>query len=343
MGGIVARHAVTRLGQALVPAIITMSTPHLIPPMTFERGMQDVYNEIDAFWRNTAETDTVYSVPPVLISICGGTADTQISSDSCALQSITRPSVSDETALSDSVDEGTLAVFTTGMEGVWTGVDHQAMVWCDQVRRVVATTLLDMSASLHDNVDDHRRLHRKLIQTARRRLSGERMEEELQGKVSTQQRVSTAKHESLTPKHSTFRDDGSGYSAFTLDVPRNASRFQIIGNTRMNGVGRKGGAAVTLHLGSADGISLVQHGMMALTTLRILPQSSGLGDKAAQRESFPVQGEGVKDEEVLTYAEAEFGPADHTRKIVLQMAGPGWGTVALLAGDSGVGKCSKNE
>lgn len=29
MGGIVARHAVTRMGEASVPAIITMSTPHV--------------------------------------------------------------------------------------------------------------------------------------------------------------------------------------------------------------------------------------------------------------------------------------------------------------------------
>lgn len=342
MGGIVARHAVTRLGEATVPAIMTMSTPHLIPAVTFERGMQEIYNEIDTFWQNTAPLDSPYSVPPVLISICGGTADTQISSDSCALQPI-GPGSNSKTAQSDIIDNGTFAVFTTGMEGVWTGVNHQAMVWCDQVRRVVATTLLDMSATIHDHPADLVRMRGELAKTARRRLLGERTKEELQGKAAKLLSVSTSKHRPLNSEHPTFRHDGSGRSAYRVVVPRNATRLQIISNGRLNGVGRKGGSAMTLHLESANANSLAQHGSMPLTTLRILPKSSGLTSEAIQRESFPVQGEGVRDEEVLTYAEAEFEAADHERKIVLQMEGSGWGSVALLAGDKSVGTCFMNK
>jgi hypothetical protein len=342
MGGIVARHAVTRLGEATVSAIMTMSTPHLIPPVTFERGMQDIYNEIDAFWQDTAGSDFPYSVPPVLISICGGTADTQISSDSCALQPIGVNS-DPKTAQSDPVDNGTFAVFTTGMEGIWTGVDHQAMVWCDQVRRVVATTLLDMSAIIHDRAAELIRIRGELAKTARRRLLGERTKEELQRKAAKLQSVSASKNRPLNSEHPTFRHDGSGRSAYRVVVPRNATRLQIISNGRLNGVGRKGGSAMTLHLESVNTISPAQHGPIPLMSLRILPKSSGMVGKAVQRESFPMQGEGVKDEEVLTYAEAELEAAAHERKIVLQMEGSGWGSVALLAGDKSVGAWLMNK
>lgn len=346
MGGIVARHAVTRLGRASVPAIITMSTPHLLPPVTFGRGMQDIYDEIDVFWQDayldqtTGATDNMHSVPPVLISICGGTADTQISSDSCALRPIPRIVGSGKRVESDAFDNGTFAVFTTGMEGVWTGVDHQAMVWCDQVRRVVATTLLDMSAIMHDHPARSVQLRGELAQTARRRFLGERTQEELQRKDAGLHRVAASDLQQLTPEHPTFRHGSTGHSSFKMNMPPNATRFQIIGNMRLNGVGRKGGSAMTIHLESASNQAPVHDTLITLTTLRILPKSAGLADKAAQREAFPVQGEGVKDEEVLTYAEADFDSADYARRIVLQLEGAGWGSVSLLEGDNRICECT---
>lgn len=349
MGGIVARHAVTRMGEASVPAIITMSTPHLIPPVTFERGMQDIYDEIDVFWRDThldkstAASDTPYSVPPVLISICGGTADTQISSDSCALRPIPGIRGSGKADDTDTFDNGTFAVFTTGMEGVWTGVDHQAMVWCDQVRRVVATTLLDMSATMYDRPADSVRLRRELAHSARRRLLGERTKVELQGRREGLSRVATLKHHPLTPEHPTFRHDGTGHSVFEVKVPLNATRFQVIGSMRLNGVGRKGGSAMSIHLEPAGNNSPAQDTLIPLSTLRILPKSVGQAEKAAQRERFPVQGEGVKDEEVLTYAEADFEAANHARNIVLQLEGAGWGSVSLLGSDNKTCECTRVE
>lgn len=40
---------------------------------------------------------------------------------------------------------GDFAVFTTGIPGVWTAVEHQAIVWCHQIRWRIARMLLDMS------------------------------------------------------------------------------------------------------------------------------------------------------------------------------------------------------
>jgi hypothetical protein len=38
----------------------------------------------------------------------------------------------------------------------------------------------------------------------------------------------------------------------------------------------------------------------------------------------------VKDDEVLTYADATFESGDHERQLVLTLDGPAWGSVALL-------------
>ena len=124
MGGIVSRLYVATYGSTMVDAVLTMSTPHLLPPVTFDPEMEKVYASI-----NNPATPS----PPLLVSICGGLADSQIASDACALS---------RDIMGESVG---FATFTTGMAGVWTGVDHQAMVWCDQVRWRVAKALLEMT------------------------------------------------------------------------------------------------------------------------------------------------------------------------------------------------------
>jgi glycosylphosphatidylinositol deacylase len=110
----------------LIDIIMTMSTPHALPPVTLSRDMDMIYDTLAAQTYNASS--------PLLFSICGGTADTQIASDACVIppSSITR-------------DDG-FTIFTTGMPGAWTGVEHQTMVWCHQVRWRVARTLLGMTA-----------------------------------------------------------------------------------------------------------------------------------------------------------------------------------------------------
>lgn len=119
-----------------------MSTPHAIPPVTFEYDMEKVYRSISLGQDHT----------PLLISICGGVSDTQIVSDYCVLPS------------TDVTPQDGFSVFTTGIPGVWTGIDHQAMVWCHQMRWTLARILLEMTKT-----DD--RQNRLLI--ARQWLLGE--------------------------------------------------------------------------------------------------------------------------------------------------------------------------
>nr|XP_018259035.1 uncharacterized protein I303_08578 [Kwoniella dejecticola CBS 10117]OBR81193.1 hypothetical protein I303_08578 [Kwoniella dejecticola CBS 10117] len=122
MGGIAARLAISDEEiAAKVDVLLTMSTPHTIPPLTIERDMDAIYSKI------------AKPAHPLHISLCGGVSDTQVVSDSCALP----PNIV-------SADDG-FAVFTTGVPAAWTGVDHQAIVWCHQVRWLIAKSLLKMA------------------------------------------------------------------------------------------------------------------------------------------------------------------------------------------------------
>ncbi|KAF9450963.1 GPI-inositol-deacylase [Macrolepiota fuliginosa MF-IS2] len=120
MGGIV--------GTALLPservsAILTMSTPHDLPPARFDSRIDDIYAKI----RHTLVNDTT----PIL-SLCGGSTDTMIPSESCV-----------QPLQGDGIYRKT--IFTSALEGAWTGVGHREMVWCHQVRWRVARALLEMS------------------------------------------------------------------------------------------------------------------------------------------------------------------------------------------------------
>ena len=144
MGGVVAQLALTLGVSDLVDVVITMSTPHLLPAVTFEYGMEVIYRSVAEYVNNDST--------PLLFSLCGGVSDTQIVSDACGLPS-TRVSASDG-----------FAVFTTGIPGVWTGVDHQAMVWCHQLRWRVARVILEMTTSA---------VRKDKLATARRWFLGE--------------------------------------------------------------------------------------------------------------------------------------------------------------------------
>ncbi|KAI0751124.1 PGAP1-domain-containing protein [Daedaleopsis nitida] len=125
MGGVV---ATALLPNPRISAIITMSTPHTLPPVRFDRRIDHVYarNHI-----NLASEST-----PVL-SVCGGATDLMIPSESCILS----PSV---LKFNSSLYRRT--VFTSALEGCWTGVGHLAMVWCHQVRWRIARAALEIAA-----------------------------------------------------------------------------------------------------------------------------------------------------------------------------------------------------
>ncbi|OSD04507.1 GPI-inositol-deacylase [Trametes coccinea BRFM310] len=125
MGGVV---ATALLPHPNVSAIITMSTPHTLPPVRFDRRIDHIY---------ASNLKTLALDPTPILSLCGGATDLMIPSESCIL-----PSLGGDTS---SVYRRT--VFTSALEGCWTGVGHLAMVWCHQVRWRIARAALEIAAA----------------------------------------------------------------------------------------------------------------------------------------------------------------------------------------------------
>ena len=135
MGGIVATALLIR-EELKVPikAVFTMSTPALLSPVRFDRRVEQVYTSIRNTQLGRLQADQAH-IP--LVAICGGATDPQVGSEACAIPFNKAPY--------------RRTVYTTSAEGVWTGVDHLAMVWCHQVRSLVARAALELANSLPQN------------------------------------------------------------------------------------------------------------------------------------------------------------------------------------------------
>ncbi|KAG5370012.1 GPI inositol-deacylase B [Yarrowia sp. C11] len=133
MGGIVARVAVTleNYRPQSVNTIITLASPHLIPAATFDADITKVYHLVNDYWRSAfAEGDTDENPlrDITILSIAGGKSDTMVPSDYVSLDSLV-PATNG------------LSTFTNSIARVWTGIDHDAVMWCHQLRRQVASAL----------------------------------------------------------------------------------------------------------------------------------------------------------------------------------------------------------
>ncbi|KAH7030949.1 PGAP1-like protein-domain-containing protein [Microdochium trichocladiopsis] len=136
MGGIVARTMLVmpNYQAASINTIVTMSTPHARPPVTFDSQIVKIYTDINGYWRQSFAANQSDSNPLrdiTLISIAGGGLDTVVPSDYAGLESILP-------------ETHGFTVFTSSIPNVWTSMDHQAIMWCDQFRKVIAKTLLEI-------------------------------------------------------------------------------------------------------------------------------------------------------------------------------------------------------
>ncbi len=123
MGGVV---ATSLLPSPNISAVITMSTPHQLPPARFDRRIAAIYN-------NNRAALAAANTP--ILSLCGGATDLMVPSESCILP--------------EAADVGVYrrTVFSSALEGCWTGVGHQVVVWCHQVRWRVARAALELGAA----------------------------------------------------------------------------------------------------------------------------------------------------------------------------------------------------
>jgi len=136
MGGIVARTVlVTPKYQAnSVNTIITMSTPHARPPVTFDADMVTLYQSINDYWRESYLQRWASNNPlwhTTLISIAGGGRDTTVPSDYTNIASLVPESHG-------------FTVFSSTIPNVWTSMDHLAITWADQMRKVIIKSIYEV-------------------------------------------------------------------------------------------------------------------------------------------------------------------------------------------------------
>ncbi|KAF1995315.1 PGAP1-domain-containing protein [Amniculicola lignicola CBS 123094] len=136
MGGIVARTMLTRSNYQAntINTIITLSAPHARPPVSFDGDMVRTYQSINEYWRHAYSQRWAIDNPlwhVTLISIAGGGLDTVVPSDYASLASLVP-------------ETHGFTVFTSSIPNVWTGMDHLAITWCDQLRKSVVRALYDV-------------------------------------------------------------------------------------------------------------------------------------------------------------------------------------------------------
>jgi pimeloyl-ACP methyl ester carboxylesterase len=141
MGGIVARTMLImpNYQSNSINTIITMSAPHARPPVSFDGQIVQTYKDINDYWRHAysqkwANNNPLWHV--TLVSIAGGGLDTVVPSDYASVESLVP-------------ETHGFTVFTSSIPTVWTSMDHQAILWCDQFRKVIAHAIYDV-------VDVHR-------------------------------------------------------------------------------------------------------------------------------------------------------------------------------------------
>ncbi|RYP37245.1 hypothetical protein DL767_003064 [Monosporascus sp. MG133] len=136
MGGIVARTMLIMPNYQpdSINTIITMSAPHARPPVTFDPRIVQIYEDINRHWRDSYSQQWADNNPlrqVTLVSIAGGGLDTVVPSDYASLESIVP-------------DTHGFTVFTSTIPNVWTSMDHQAITWCDQFRKVMTRALYEI-------------------------------------------------------------------------------------------------------------------------------------------------------------------------------------------------------
>ncbi|KAI7345250.1 GPI inositol-deacylase-like protein [Hortaea werneckii] len=137
MGGIVAR-AMLRMPNyqdSTINTIITLSAPHARAPISFDRDMVSTYNDINTFWRDSYSALKPENNPLAditLVSVAGGGLDTMIPSEYSSLTSLVP-------------DTHGFTVFTSAIPQVWTGMDHLAIMWCDQFRKALVRAIFDVA------------------------------------------------------------------------------------------------------------------------------------------------------------------------------------------------------
>ncbi|KAF9188485.1 GPI inositol deacylase [Haplosporangium sp. Z 767] len=133
MGGIVARSLFTMKNYlpGTVNTILTAATPHMVPPVTLDFEISNIYDRIESFWSRGFQGPEAPLSNVSLISIAGGNLDIVVSGDSGNIHNIVPQSHG-------------FTVFTSSIPHAWLGSDHLSILWCNQIAAVIGRALVDV-------------------------------------------------------------------------------------------------------------------------------------------------------------------------------------------------------
>lgn len=142
MGGFVARAVVIhpQLRKSAVETVLTLSTPHQSPPLALQPSLGHYYTQVNNEWRKgykarISRAGRYLSGPSlsnvVVVSISGGYNDYQVRSKLESLDGIVPPTHG-------------FMISSTGMKNVWLSMEHQVILWCNQLVVQVSHTLLSL-------------------------------------------------------------------------------------------------------------------------------------------------------------------------------------------------------
>ncbi|GER29533.1 GPI inositol-deacylase PGAP1-like protein [Striga asiatica] len=142
MGGFIARAAVVHphLRKFAVETVLTLSSPHQSPPVALQPSLGHYYAHVNEAWRKGYEGQTSrsghYLSTPllshvVIVSISGGYNDYQVRTKLESLDGIV-PSTHG------------FMISSTAMRNVWLSMEHQVILWCNQLVVQVSHTLLSL-------------------------------------------------------------------------------------------------------------------------------------------------------------------------------------------------------
>ncbi|KAK3841422.1 MAG: PGAP1-like protein-domain-containing protein [Linnemannia gamsii] len=132
MGGVIARSIFTTDNyiQGSVNAILTVASPHMIPPIALDDEISAAYDRIEDFWTHGFQTSHSPLANVSLVSIMGGNLDITVNSDSGNIHHLVPQSHG-------------FSVFTSSIPHAWVGTDHLSIMWCNQVAMAIGKALVD--------------------------------------------------------------------------------------------------------------------------------------------------------------------------------------------------------
>lgn len=133
MGGIVARSLFTmdNFKPGSVNTILTAATPHMVPPVTLDFEISNIYDRIESFWTKGFYGPDAPLQNVSLISIAGGNRDIIVNGDSGNIHNFVPQSHG-------------FTVFTATIPHAWVGSDHLSILWCNQIAVAVGKALIDV-------------------------------------------------------------------------------------------------------------------------------------------------------------------------------------------------------